>query len=101
MPVQLAPKYEVVTTHLPTPKYPRCCLPEPQSLLGVEVGFLARDELCADINISGSGEGTLGLLVLTGTRLQGKVGHCWGGGQRTGAVEAGFGVQICIAALFI
>ena len=50
-------------------------LPEPQSLLRVEVNILPRNELCTDVDISGGDEGATSLLVLGGTRFRASVGH--------------------------
>ena len=54
-------------------------LPEPQSLLRVEVDILPRSEHCTDVDISRGDEGTLSLLVLCGTRLRVYVSHLRGG----------------------
>ena len=66
----------VVTVVLATQ---RRCLPESQSLIRVEMDIPPRNELCADVNISGGNEGTLSLLVLCGTRLRVYVSHLRGG----------------------
>lgn len=50
-------------------------LPEPRSLLRVEMDVLPRSELCANVDVSGGDEGTQDLLVLGGTRFRACVGH--------------------------
>ena len=70
-------------------------LPEPQSLLRVEMDVLPRHELCTDVNISGSDEGTWRLLHPGGTRFRTRVGHFLGR-RRTRGDGGWCWVFICI-----
>ena len=53
----------------------RYCLPEPQSLLRVEVEILPCSELCADINIFGGGDNSMSFFVRSGTRFHMCIGR--------------------------
>lgn len=74
MPIQLASEIETfVTTAFDKKEYR--CLPEPRSLLRVEVDIFTGSELGADINVFEGNDNTLDLLVLGGTRSLARFGH--------------------------
>ena len=83
VPIQLAPKREVfVATPLITQGGSLGYLPEPQSLLRVEMDILPCDVLCTDVNILRGNQSTLVLLILGGTRFRACVRHGEVGNKR-------------------